>query len=166
MSCLSLCSLCSAWNMHGLGWVGNSLETCCLLAIVTLFKGFSVSLRCVTIMSVVVLWYVLLSSSSVSVCYVIIFVDNSNGTSFVCFLYHNITIGGYVFENCLLISREVRSGIARYARYKIVVVCICTVCKRVNELIYSVRRCPFLRFGILGRRAIVVVLGREIFLYT
>ena len=51
--------------MPGLGLVGNSFETCCLLAIVMLFKGFSSSLRCDSIMSVVVLWYVLLSLSSV-----------------------------------------------------------------------------------------------------
>ena len=48
-----------------LGFVGDSLETCCLLAIVMSIKRLSASLRCVSIMSVVVLWYVLLSSSSV-----------------------------------------------------------------------------------------------------
>ena len=61
MSCL--CSLCKAYNMPGLGWIGNSIETCCVIAIVMLFKRCSTSLRCVSIMSVVVLWYLLLSSS-------------------------------------------------------------------------------------------------------
>ena len=99
-----------------------------------------------------------------SVCYVDIFFDNSNGTSFVCFHYHNIIIGGQVFESCLLISREVRSGIVRYARYKIVVVCSSAVYRRVNKFISSVSRCPFLRFVIVGRRAIIMVFSRKIFL--
>ena len=65
MSCLSLCSLGRAYNIPNLGLVDNSLETCCLMAIVMLYKRLSASLGCVSIMSVFVLWYVLLSSSSV-----------------------------------------------------------------------------------------------------
>ena len=65
MSSSILCHLGKAWTIPGFLWVGISLETCCLLAIVMLFKRFSALLRCVSVMSVVVLWYVQLSSSSV-----------------------------------------------------------------------------------------------------
>ena len=90
--------------MHVLGLVVNSLKTCRLLAIVRLFTRFSASFGCVSIMSVVVLWHALLSSS-VAVYYVVIIVDNSDGTSFACFPCHNVIIGGQVFESCLLFHR-------------------------------------------------------------
>ena len=99
---------------------GNSLEMCCLLAIVMLFKRLSASLICVSIMSVAVLWYVLLSSSCVlqsvflSSLLIIVMVP-SLSASF-------ITIS-LLEDRCSLICLEVISGVVRYARCKIVVVC-------------------------------------------
>ena len=60
-----LCSMGRAWNIPGLGLVGNSLAMCCSLEKLMSFRRFSTSLRCVSIMSVVILWRVQLYSSRV-----------------------------------------------------------------------------------------------------
>ena len=55
------------------------------------------------------------------------------------------------------------SGIVGYARYKIIDNGLARFA-RVNKLISSVRKCPFLRFIIVGRGAFVVVFISEVFL--
>ena len=64
MCCSSLCSLCKAWNIPGLGLLGINLKTYCFGAILRILEDY-LSLYCVSIVFVEVLWYILLPHSSV-----------------------------------------------------------------------------------------------------